>query len=355
MRIIIAVLKRIALLLLPIFYALAAGGVLILAAGADPFVTYWSLFRSGFSCAPGAGRCALVTALTFATPLILAGLSATVALRAGFFSIGQAGQMMVGAAAATWIGSRVLLPADVHPALALFAAMVFGGLWGLVPAMLKEYVGVNEILSTLLLNPISGMVIGFFPMGRLAGTALLEPLIHSTKLSAGIFISLGAVLFVLVYYWRTTRGLEIRANAHAPRFARYAGITAHLPILRAMLLSGALAGLAGAVEVLGVQYHFVTTYSAFTDFDGLIVAFVGHLHPLGVVIVGILLGGLRFGAITGLQIGSHIPRELGGAIIALILLFVATNRLSRPFAGLFARITPPPGRRGALPHDGKTG
>ena len=90
MWIIVAVLKRIALLLLPIFYALAAGGVLILAAGADPFVTYWSLFRSGFSCAPGAGRCALVTALTFATPLILAGLSATVALRAGFFSIGQA-------------------------------------------------------------------------------------------------------------------------------------------------------------------------------------------------------------------------------------------------------------------------
>ena len=141
MQTILAILKRFAVLLLPIFYALAAGGLLILAAGANPFVTYWRLFSSGFSCASGAGRCALVTALTFATPLILAGLSATVALRAGFFSIGQVGQMMVGAAAATWIGSRVLLPAGVHPAVALFAAMVFGGLWGLVPALLKEYVG----------------------------------------------------------------------------------------------------------------------------------------------------------------------------------------------------------------------
>ncbi len=355
MQTILAILKRLAVLLLPIFYALAAGGLLILAAGANPFVTYWRLFSSGFSCASGAGRCALVTALTFATPLILAGLSATVALRAGFFSIGQAGQMMVGAAAATWIGSRVLLPAGVHPAAALFAAMVFGGLWGLVPAILKEYVGVNEIISTLLLNPIASLVIGFFPMGRLADTALLMPLIPSTKLSAGIFISLGAVAVVLVYYWRTTRGLEIRTTAQAPRFALYGGIKPHLPILRAMLFSGALAGLAGAVEVLGVQYRFVTTYSAFTDFDGLIVAFVGHLHPLGVVFVGVLLGGLRSGAITGLQIGSHIPRELGGAIIALLLLFVATNRFARPFAGILDRKSPHPSRRGDLRHNKKTG
>jgi len=160
---------------------------------------------------------------------------------------------------------------------------------------------------------------------------------------------------VLVYYWRTTRGLEIRTTAQAPRFALYGGIKPHLPILRAMLFSGALAGLAGAVEVLGVQYHFVTTYSAFTDFDGLIVAFVGHLHPLGVVFVGILLGGLRSGAITGLQIGSHIPRELGGAIIALLLLFVAANRFARPFEGILDRKPPHPSRRGFLRHNKKTG
>jgi ABC-type uncharacterized transport system permease subunit len=355
METIFAILKRFVLLLLPIFYALVTGGLLILVAGENPFVTYGRFFSSGFSCAPGAGRCVLITALTFATPLILAGLSATVALRAGFFSIGQAGQMMVGAAAATWIGSRVLIPAGVHPIVALLAAMVFGGLWGLLPAMLREYVGVNEILSTLLLNPIAGLVIGIFPMGRLADTVLLEPLIPSTKLNAGMFIALCAVAFVLVYYWRTTRGLEIRTAANAPRFARYAGITPHLPVLRAMLLSGALAGLAGAVEVLGVQYRFVTTYTAFTDFDGLIVAFVGHLNPLGVIIIGILLGGLRSGSITGLQIGSHIPRELGSAIIAFILLFVATNRITQPFAGILARKYPHPSGHGFPPHNIKTG
>ena len=339
MRIIPAILKRIALLL-PIFYALAAGGLLILAAGANPFVTYSNLFHSGFSCTPGAGRCAIVTALTFATPLILSGLSATVALRAGFFSLGQAGQMVIGAAAGTWIGSRVLLPAGVHPAAALLAAAVFGGLWAWVPTLLKEYVGVNEIISTLLLNPIAGFVAGLFPMGRLKSTSLLMPLIPSTKLSAGFFLALFAAALVYVYFWQTTRGLEIRNTAQAPHFAGYGGISSHLPVLRAMLLSGALAGVAGAVEVLGVQYHFVTTFSTFTDFDGLIVAFVAHLHPLGVVFIGILLGGLRAGSIAGLQIESHIPNELGGAIIALILLFVATNKLARPFAGIFGRKAP---------------
>jgi len=311
--------------------------LLILAAGANPFTTYANFFSSGFSCAAGAGRCALLTALTFATPLILSGLSATVALRAGFFSLGQSGQMVVGAAAATWIGSRVSLLAGIHPVSAMFAAMIFGGLWALVPTLLKEFVGVNEIISTLLLNPISGLVAGFFPMGRLSSTALLAPLVPSTKLSAGIFIALGAAALVYVYYWRTTQGLEIRTTAQAPHFAGYGGMPSHLPVLRAMMLSGALAGLGGAVEVLGVQYHYVTTFSTFTDFDGLIVAFVGHLHPLAVVFFGVLLGGLRNGAIAGLQIESHIPNELGGAIIALILLFVATNRLAQPLSGIFGR------------------
>jgi general nucleoside transport system permease protein len=340
MRIILAVLKRFTLLLLPIFYALAAGGLLILAAGANPLTTYTNLFRSGFSCAPGAGRCALVTALTFATPLILSGLSATVALRANFFSLGQVGQMVIGAAAATWMGSRILLPIGVHPIAALVASSIFGGLWALIPALLKEFVGVNEIISTLLLNPIAGFVAGQFPMGRVKTTALLLPLIPSTKLSAGIFIALGAAVLVYVFYWRTTIGLEIRNTAQAPRFAGYGGITSHLPVLYAMILSGALAGLAGAVEVLGVQYRFVTSFSTFTDFDGLIVAFVGHLNPLGVVIIGILLGGLRNGSIAGLQIQSHIPNELGGAIIAFILLFVATNKLLRPFERISSRKPP---------------
>jgi simple sugar transport system permease protein len=120
--------------------------------------------------------------------------------------------------------------------------------------------------------------------------------------------------------------MEIRTNAGAPRFALYGGMPIHAPALLAMILSGALAGLAGGVEVLGVHYHFVSNFSAVNDFDGLIIAFAGHLHPAGVVLFAFLLGGLRTGSLVGLQIHSGIPRELGGALIALMLLFIATNR-----------------------------
>jgi len=126
--------------------------------------------------------------------------------------------------------------------------------------------------------------------------------------------------------WRTTQGMEIRTNANAPRFALYGGMPVHKPVLLAMVLSGALAGLAGGVEVLGVHYHFVSNFSAVNDFDGLIIAFAGHLHPASVVLFAFLLGGLRTGSLVGLQIRSGIPRELGSALIALMLLFIATNR-----------------------------
>jgi simple sugar transport system permease protein len=322
-------LKQTGWLLLPVVLSLLVGALLILAAGQSPLLAYTNLFEAGFGCKAGPGRCALVTALQFATPLILSGLSATVALRGGFFSIGQIGQMLFGAAAASWLAGNLALPAMIHPTTALIGAAFFGALWGLVPALLKHFIGVNEILSTLLLNPIASVLVGLVRLPRVEVSARLSPLIPSTKLTVGIFIALAAALLIYLFLWRTTRGMEIRANAGAPRFALYGGMPRHKPVLLAMALSGALAGLAGGVEVLGVHYHFVSNFSAVNDFDGLIIAFTGHLHPVGVVLFACLLGGLRTGSLVGLQIGSGIPRELGSALIAFMLIFVATNRFSR--------------------------
>jgi len=319
-------LKRIAELLFPLILSLLAGALLILAAGQNPLLTYANLFDAGFSCNVGPGRCALVTTLQFATPLILTGLSATVALRGGFFSIGQVGQMLFGAAAASWLAGYLSLPSIIHSVVALVGAALLGSLWGLVPALLKHFIGVNEIITTLLLNPIASVLVSLVWLPGVKVSARLSPLIPSTKLSGGIFIALATALLIYLFLWRTTRGMEMRANADAPRFALYGGMPVHKPVLLTMALSGALAGLAGAVEVLGVHYHFVSNFSAVNDFDGLIIAFAGHLHPAGVVFFAFLLGGLRTGSIVGLQIRSGIPRELGGALIAFILIFVATNR-----------------------------
>jgi len=321
--------KRITSLLSPVILSLLAGGLLILAIGQNPVSTYANLFRAGFSCDAGPGRCALVTALQFATPLILSGLSATVALRSGFFSIGQVGQMLFGAAAASWLGNYLALPSAIHPAVALIGAASLGGLWGLIPALLKHFIGVNEVISTLLLNPIASVMVNLVWLPSVAVSARLPPLIPSTKLSIGVFIALIAALLIYLFLWHTTRGMEIRANANAPRFALYGGMPVNKPVLLAMTLSGALAGLAGGVEVLGVHYQFVSSFSAVNDFDGLIVAFAGGLHPAGVVLLAFLLGGLRTGSIVGLQIQSGIPRELGGVLIAFILIFVSTNHFLR--------------------------
>ena len=321
-------LKRIAGLLLPVILSLLAGALLILAVGQNPLLIYANLFKNSFSCNPGPGRCALISAFQFATPLILSGLSATVALRGGFFSIGQVGQMIFGAAAASWLGGYLSLPPVIHPTVALLGAAILGGSWGLVPALLKHFIGVNEIIATLLLNPIANILVGLVWLPRVDESARLSPLIPSTKLSAGIFIAFTAALLIYLFLWRTTRGMEMRSSGNAPRFALYGGIPIHKPVLLTMALSGALAGLAGGVEVLGVQYHFVSNFSAVNDFDGLIIAFAGHLHPAGVVLFAFLLGGLRIGSIIGLQILSGIPRELGGAIIAFMLIFVATNQFT---------------------------
>lgn len=320
-------LKRIVWLLLPVLFSLIAGALLILAAGQNPLSTYANLFKAGFNCNPGPGRCALITALQFATPLIFSGLSATVALRGGFFSIGQAGQMLFGAAAASWLAGSVSLPPIVHPAVALLGAALLGGLWGLIPAVLKHYIGVNEIITTLLLNPIASVLVGLVRLPRADMSARLLPLIPSTKFSAGFFIAILVALLIYLFLWRTQIGLEVRTNANAPRFALYGGMPTHTPVLLAMTLSGALAGLAGGVEVLGVHYHFVSSFSAVNEFDGLIIAFAGHLHPAGVLLFALLLGGLRTGSIVGLQIQSGVPRELGSALIALMLIFIATNRI----------------------------
>ena len=321
-------LNRIARLSLPVMFSLLAGAILILAAGQNPFSTYADLFSAGFSCHTGPGRCALVTTLQFAIPLILSGLSATVALRGGFFSIGQAGQMLFGAAAASWLAGNLSFPAIIHPTIALAGAALLGGLWGLVPALLKHFIGVNEIIATLLLNPIASVLVGLVWLPRVNMSARLLPLIPSTKLSAGIFVAFAAAFLIYLFLWRTKYGMEMRVSGVAPRFARYGGIPLHRPALLTMIISGALAGLAGGVEVLGVHYHFVSTFSAVNDFDGLIIALAGQLHPAGVILFAFLVGGLRTGSIVGLQIQSGIPRELGGALIAFVLIFVTTNRIA---------------------------
>jgi general nucleoside transport system permease protein len=314
-------------------------GILIILIKKPLIESYAILFSTGFGCEKY-GNCIFITALERATPLIFTGLSAVVAFRSGMFSIGQEGQYLVGAVAAAWLGYTVHLPPILHPLLLMAAAMLVGAAYGWIPGILKVKLGVNELLATIMLNSIATLTTEHlvqFPMRANQSTTAHSPVIDKTAyLSSfmpgsnwgmGFVIAVLAVIFVLVYLWRTKAGYEQRMAGQSKMFALYGGIRSDKSAIRAMLISGALAGLAGAVEVMGVHHRIMTGFSTGLGFDGLTAAILGQIHPIGVFIVAILFSGLKLGAQLGLQLQLDIPRELGGTIIGFIILFVAAGKL----------------------------
>lgn len=279
--------------------------------------------------------CGTLTMLQYATPLVFSGLAVTVAFRSGLFSIGQAGQMVMGAAAATWVAAMLSLPQSLHLLTALGGGLLAGAAWGFIPGFLKAMLGVNEIIVTLFMNPIAVFLTGFVGWMRIPEQARLSPLVAGTKLNGGFLLALATAVLVFLYLWRAGPGFAQRMAGQAPGFARFGGIRSRAAIVRAMALSGAVAGLGGAAEVLGVHYRFVSSFSALDQFDGLLVGLLGALHPLGVVLSSLFLGGVRLGALNGLQMQVGIPRELGSALIVLCVLFVSAPMLLREVNGRF--------------------
>lgn len=324
---------------LAILSGLVVMGILIVFLKKPLFESYVTLFSSGFGCQEY-GNCIFITALERATPIILTGLSAVVAFRSGMFSIGQEGQYLLGAAAAGWLGYAIHLPPILHALVIIIAAMLVGAGYGWIPGILKVKLGVNELLATIMLNSIAALIIEYlvqFPMRADRGAVAHSPVIDESaqlmaflpgsKWGVGFVIAVSAVIFVYYYLWHTKPGYEQRMAGQSRKFALFGGISSDNSAVRAMLISGALAGLAGAIEVMGVHRRIMTGFSVGLGFDGLTAAILGQIHPIGVFIVAILFSGLKLGAQIGLQLQLGIPRELGGTIIGFIVLFVAAGKL----------------------------
>jgi simple sugar transport system permease protein len=260
--------------------------------------------------------------------------------------------MVLGAAMATWLGSHLELPGAVHVAVALAGGVIAGAGWGLVPGALKRLLDINEVIVTLVMNQLAVLLVGLVRLRRVSPSARLTPLAHGTKLNAGIILALLAVLLIYIHLWRSASGYEQRMSGQAPLFARAGGIREVRAVIRAMCISGGLAGLAGAIEVLGVNYRFVSTFSGGGDFDGVAVALLGQVHPLGVTLAALLLAGVRMGATNGLQLRARVPRELGGAMIAMMILFVSAEHLyDRVIARVQHRSAQMRSRRNSLSSD----
>jgi simple sugar transport system permease protein len=335
--------------LLPVFATLAAlavGAVMLLVLGANPIKAYGAMAEGAF----GSGNALAETAVK-AIPLLLVGLGICIAFRANVINIGGEGQMILGAIFATFVGlSLPNWPGWAVITLAILAGFVGGGLWGAIPGALKAYFGVNEILSTIMMNAIAIQLMNYLLRGpmidpaqaelasKIPQTAALEqafrlPRLVPTRLHLGAVFAIALAILVYILLWRTTLGYRIRAVGQNPEASRYGGIRVRRQIVIALLLSGAFAGLAGVMQVYGLNYRLITDGSAtgFTGsagFNGIVAALFGQLHPLGTIPASFFFGALIVGA-NSLQRIMQVPSSFILALNGLVVIFVVSSDIWR--------------------------
>ncbi len=318
--------------------ALIIGAIMLLVLKVNPITAYGALIEgivgSTFS---------LTQTLVLATPLLLVGLGVVIAFRGGVLNIGGEGQITVGALAAT----AVALTLNQWPAIALIPACIVAGalagaVWGGIPGVLKARLGVNEILSTIMMNSIAQQFNLYLLTGPMldpseiaAGTSIaqsallpkaawLPRLVPQTLLSAGAILAVVLAVAVYIFMWRTTLGYRIRAVGLNPDASRYAGIRVSLYQALALILGGSFAGIAGAVQVMGVQRRMMDGLSGGYGFTGIVVALFGQLHPLGAIPASILFGGLLVGS-NQMQRTTQVPSAIVNVLLGMIVLFVVSS------------------------------
>ena len=364
---------RIFIALLPLISVVAAlliGAVILILLDVNPLEAYKAMFVGAFGSKNG-----LADTLVKATPLLLVALGIVIAFRASVINIGAEGQLIMGALLTTFLGVQLgeAMPGWIVIIICLIAGALMGGLWGAIPGYLKARLGVNEILSTIMMNQIA-IQIGFYllrgpmidPAEIEAGTniphsaRLPKPtdlprftdmakwfgltesatdleltgftkeiyglLVEPTRLHSGFLIAVGVAILVYIFLWRTTIGYRIRAVGLNPHASRYAGINVPRYIIMSLTLSGAFAGLAGAVEILGLHHRMFEplAVSAGYGFSGIVAALFGKLHPLGAIPASILFGGLLVGG-DKMQRAMQVPQVLVLTILGLVVLFVVSS------------------------------
>ena len=288
-----------------------------------------------------AGFYPLTETLVAAAPLILCGLSVALAFKSGLFNIGAQGQFIFGAIGASLIGFKYHLPIGVHVIIAILVGISLAALYGGIVGVLKAKTGAHEVIVTIMLNYIAARFIlwslrqpTFLRPGRIDPLAPpIQPSAHLPRLfgdnyrvNLGIFIAVAASTFVWWLLNRSTLGFKFRAVGANASAARTAGISVGLTTISTMAISGALAGLGGAVHVLGNQYELTADVAGSFGFDAITVALLGRGNPVGVILAALLFAGLRVGGQT-MQSNVQVPVEIVLVIQALVVLFIAAPAL----------------------------
>jgi general nucleoside transport system permease protein len=299
----------------------------------------------------------LTETLRISTPYIFAGLGVALGFQGGLFNIGAEGQYFVAGLTTVFVGySLPGMPAVIHLPLALLAGMIGGGIWGAIPGYLKAKTGAHEVINTIMMNYIAFRLADYLldvggPMARGDGRPVSPEIQPSAYLPqffpnrVELRVNWGfplALLFAVAVWWllyKTTLGYEIRTVGQNPRASRYAGMNVARTMVITMALSGALAGLSGATDILGVLHFMPNAFSSGYGFDAIALALLGKSHPLGVVLASLLFGALRAGA-QNMQGIAQVPLDLTSIIQGLIIVFIAAPeiiraiyRLRRPVEG----------------------
>ncbi|MCP3910826.1 MAG: ABC transporter permease [Actinomycetia bacterium] len=317
--------------------ALAVGAIMLLALGANPLTAYGALISGSLG-----GVDELADTAIKSMPLMLVGVGICIAFRAGVINIGGEGQIIAGAIMSTTVALLVPdVPRLVLVPLVLVAGGVGGGIWGAIPGALKAYAGVNEILSTIMMNIVAAQFLSFLLQDllieegaikiqqteRLTENADLPLLPGGTRLHLGFVVALVIAGLGYVLLFRSSLGVRLRAVGHNPNASRYAGMPVERSIVQALALSGACAGIAGAILVFGSESHRLIGEggaSAFTQsagFNGIVAALFGGLHPLWTIPASFLFGGMLTGGIE-LQREVQVPAALIVALNGVVVVFV---------------------------------
>ena len=333
---------------LALLTALVAGALVMYLSGDDWQSAYSGLFQGAF----GSGRAWAIT-IRKMVPFILTGLSVAVAFKAGLFNIGASGQFIMGTVFSVAIGINFDgMPAAIHLPLAIAFGVIGGMLWGAIPGILKVYTGAHEVIVTIMLNYVAALFAGWTvyaggTQGQTPGPLwdrTAGPISETADVLAsaqipwlfgppyrvhyGIFIALAAVVFIWWLVYKTTIGFEIRTVGQNMKAARYAGIRVNWTVILAMSIAGGLAGLAGAIETLGLNHKFAPEFGGQVGFDGITIALLGQTHPFGVVLSSLLFGALDAGA-AKMQFDSGVAADIIQIIQALVLAFVAAPMIIR--------------------------
>lgn len=319
-----------------VLLALVLGGVVIAVAGANPFTAYGVLLRGAFG-----DVYAWSETLLRATPILIAGIGLSISFRSNLTSIGAEGQIILGGIVSCAVGLWLpaFLPGAFRLVIGMLAGFAGGALYALLPGVLKAKLGTSEIIVTIMMNYIAISLLSFLLGGPLqeAGSfypqsAQLDSAMWLPAIIPGTRIHLGFVLalvFVVAYYFlmfHLPLGFKIRMVGFNPKAAQYAGVKVPASIITAMMLSGGLAGIAGAGEVYGIHHRLYNDFAAGFGFDAIAVALLGRLHPIGVLVSAIFFAALKVGS-GAMQRAVQVPTTIVYIIQGLLIMFVFTDKL----------------------------